>query len=109
LQLGASIENVATAGSVMVCGSPFEEASVHNEASAPRVLGGFDMFTEYNTTSSTTRLREQRQAIWMYLAMHAPDQLRQRVAFAMSQILVVSPDSIEDHDYTESFLSYYDM
>jgi hypothetical protein len=94
IEFGASTDSVVAAGSVMVCGSPGEVASRHDEDSGPRVLGGFDMFTEYNQTSSSTRLREQRRAIWMHIAMHAPDQLRQRVAHALSQILVVSPGAI---------------
>lgn len=94
---------------MIVCGSPFEVASNHNSNSGPRVLGGFDMATEYNTTSSGSRLREQRRAIWVDIALNAPDQLRQRMAHALSQILVVSEDAIGDRDYTESFLSYYDM
>lgn len=45
----------------------------------------------------------------MELALHAPDQLRQRVAFALSQILVVSPDAIKTQEQTEHFLVYYDI
>lgn len=40
--------------------------------------------------------------------MKAPDQLRQRVAWAFSQILVVSPGSIDSEDQSEGFLTYYD-
>jgi len=106
---GADPQTAAATRSVMVCGSPYEVASIHDTNSGPRVLAGFDMFTEYNQTSSSTLLREQRRSIWMYIAMHAPDQLRQRVAHALSQILVVSPGAIGDSSYTESFLSYYDI
>jgi hypothetical protein len=106
---GSDSRAIAASGSVMVCGSPFEVASNHTSKSGPRALGGFDMMTEFNTTSYGPHLRGQKTAIWVDIAMEAPDQLRQRMAHALSQILVVSPDAIGDRDYTESFLSYYDM
>lgn len=98
---------VAEAGAVMVCGSPFEVATVHNSNSGPKNLGGFDMETQHNNTSY--RKQGQRNSIWTDIALNAPDQLRQRMAHALSQILVVSPDSIEDDYYTEPFLSFYDI
>jgi Protein of unknown function (DUF1800) len=104
---GSDSQTVAATGSVMVCGSPFEVATVHTVESGPLFKGGFDMHTSENHT--TWGLEEQRRSIWMHIAMKAPDQLRQRVAFALSQILVVSPNSIESEDLTESFLTYYDI
>jgi cullin-associated NEDD8-dissociated protein 1 len=98
---------VAEAGAVMVCGSPFEVATNHNLKSGPKNLGGFDMETAHNNTSY--RKQGQRNSIWVDIAFKAPDQLRQRMAHALSQILVVSPDSISDNYFTESFLSYYDI
>lgn len=105
--LGLDSGAVAEAGAVMVCGSPFEVATNYDSNSGPKNLGGFDMETEYNNTSY--RKQMQRRSIWADIALKAPDQLRQRMAHALSQILVVSPDSISDDDYTESFLSYYDI
>lgn len=54
-------------------------------------------------------LEEQRRSIFVDAALNAPDQLRQRMAWALSQILVVSPGSVDGNDYTEPFLSYYDI
>ncbi|MEN1727273.1 MAG: DUF1800 domain-containing protein [Pseudomonadota bacterium] len=50
-----------------------------------------------------------REAAWWEAAMLAPDQLRQRVAFALSQILVVSDrhDELADHALALAF--YYDL
>jgi uncharacterized protein (DUF1800 family) len=45
----------------------------------------------------------------MDVALKAQDQLRQRVAFALSQILVVADGAINDDDQTESFLTFYDI
>jgi hypothetical protein len=104
---GSDSQTVAATGSVMVCGSPYEVATVHSAESGPLFKGGFDMHTSENHT--TWGLSEQRSSIWIHIALNAPDQLRQRVAFALSQILVVSPNSIESDDLTENFVTFYDI
>lgn len=65
------------------------------------------MHTQNNFTN--WGLHEQRRSIWMDIALKAPDQLRQRMAFALSQILVIAEGAIEDDDATESFLTFYDI
>lgn len=49
-----------------------------------------------------------RQEGWWQNSIKAPDQLRQRMAFALSQILVVSQDSSLDDD-NEGVTAYYDL
>ena len=49
-----------------------------------------------------------RQEAWWQHAITAPDQLRQRMAFALSQILVISQDSSLDDD-NEAVTAYYDI
>jgi uncharacterized protein (DUF1800 family) len=49
-----------------------------------------------------------RQAAWWNIALTAPDQLRQRVALALSEILVVSDVSF-DESATEGLAHYYDL
>ena len=46
------------------------------------------------------------QGVWLQVAVNAPDQLRQRVAFALSEILVVSARSDIP---TEGLVNYYDI
>lgn len=46
---------------------------------------------------------------WWENAMHAPDQLRQRVAFALSQILVVSDDAGMIDGEPVGMANYYDI
>jgi len=106
---GSTPQTVAAGGSVMVCGSPFEVATTISEDSGPMHKGGFDMRTRYNTTTSGSDFEEQRTSIWVDIALKAKDQLRQRIAFALSQIIVMSPDSISNRDYSESFLVFYDI
>lgn len=45
---------------------------------------------------------------WWRAAVTAPDQLRQRVAFALSEILVVSDSNATLQDHGEGMASYYD-
>lgn len=51
----------------------------------------------------------QRQEIWWRYSLNAPDQLRQRVAFALSEILVVSEDHTQLHDKPLLLAEYYDI
>ena len=81
---------VATDTSVgtVVCGSPGEvsnDLSLDGEASR----GAFDVYT--TKWHNTTRDLEARHIVWTTLALSAKDQLRQRMAWALGQILVRSP------------------
>jgi uncharacterized protein (DUF1800 family) len=53
------------------------------------------------------KLHEERIDIWFQNLMHGEDQLRQRVAWALSQIMVVS--EVELADYPLGLADYYDM
>lgn len=95
-------------GSTLLCGSPSE---VSNELTLGGSMyqGAFDAMTNYNRTTLTADLERQRTSIWLELALRAPDTLRQKVAWILSQILVVSPLAIETYWNTEQFLHYYDI
>lgn len=44
------------------------------------------------------------------IALKSEDQLRQRIAWALSQLLVVVPSAVEiSRSHTEAFLTYYDI
>jgi hypothetical protein len=45
----------------------------------------------------------------MEIALKSQDQLQQQVAWALSQILALSPRSISIKDQMESFITYYDI
>lgn len=64
-------------------------------------------FLSYPPGADFTRLHEDRVDIWLRHALHAPDQLRQRVAFALSEILVISQLS-PLVGYPWGSASYYD-
>ena len=50
-----------------------------------------------------------QSAVWASVAVRAHDQLRQRVAWILSQIFVINEDSIGKKDMSEMYLTYYDI
>ena len=94
-------DTAVTGGGILVCGSPYETA---NDLTKGYV---FEVSTERETDWDLSR---QREFIWTQIGLTAPDQLRQRVAWAFAQFLVVARGAIEvEGSHTESFLTYYDI
>jgi len=88
-------------GGIMVCGSPNEAA---NNLSLGQV---FQVTTGRDTAWGLDR---QREYAWMQIALTANDQLRQRVAWALAQLLVIAQGAIGVHgSHTEVFMGYYDI
>ncbi len=50
-----------------------------------------------------------RRAAWWKIALGANDQLRQRVAFALSELFVISDENVTVYDWTEGAANYYDL
>ena len=67
-------------------------------------FGGSNSFTNWNAIHL-----QNRQSAWFKIALTAPDQLRQRVAYALSQILVISDISLGEDSHTEPVANYYDI
>ncbi len=67
-------------------------------------FGGSSSFTNWNAIHMPNR-----QSAWFKIALTAPDQLRQRVAFALSQILVTSDIALGDDNRAEPLANYYDI
>ena len=55
------------------------------------------------------KTRDYQISAWFEQALHGPDQLRQRVAFALSQLLVVSSQSTKLNFRGDSTSYYYDI
>jgi len=55
------------------------------------------------------RTWDARGRVWMHHAVYANDQLRQRVAWALAQIFVVSAQGSGQRSLTEPWLNYYDI
>src|ERR1043166_1810290 len=46
---------------------------------------------------------------WWYTVVTAPDQLRQRIAFALSEIMVISANGNSMYDHPEAMATYWDV
>jgi len=56
-----------------------------------------------------TKTPNQKRNAWTMIALDSNDQLRQRMAWALSQIVVITPNQISDIGYSEIYLNYYDI
>jgi uncharacterized protein (DUF1800 family) len=63
----------------------------------------------YPNTGSFPIVQKNREAAWWNISVNAPDQLRQRVAFALSEIFVVSDVASSLTNQPEALANYYDM
>lgn len=100
----AMIEKTGT----IVCGSPGEVANEIDDAT----LISFDVTQgKDEDTSRPLQLGHQARNVWVAIALTSSDQLRQRMAWALSQILVISPSAFDFSMKvsTEPFLQYYDI
>jgi len=67
-------------------------------------------FTSFTAAGETPAYSQaNRQAAWWKLTLTAPDQLRQRVAFALSEILVVSDVNGTLANNPRAMANYYDI
>ena len=55
-----------------------------------------------------SNLRQGKNMVWTMQVLRAPDQLRQRVAWALAQIFVVS-DASQKGNENEAWHAYYDI
>jgi uncharacterized protein (DUF1800 family) len=63
----------------------------------------------YPNTGQYTVVQNNRQAAWWLISVTAPDQLRQRVAFALSEIFVTSDVASQLANAPDGLASYYDL
>lgn len=85
----------------LVCGSRAEVAP------DPSLDDFFELENRY--LDSEFDSQSQRNTVWMNIALNAEDQLRQRVAWALSQIFVLSANSQSGGNMPEMYLHYYDI
>jgi cullin-associated NEDD8-dissociated protein 1 len=109
--VGAASTGVPQGGVVNVCGSP-------GESMASPALGSRYVLQQYKDEDGTVKFPGSdypidaggfKASVFAGVALTAPDQLRQRVAWALSQILVVTNNQVDDPRSTELFLQYYDI
>ena len=92
----------------LVCPSPGEASNEPSRYSVGRAFFDVSLDKESDLYPDKHYI-QQRKTTWTTVALTGLDQLRQRVAWALSQILVISPFDIESNRNTEIFLSYYDI
>ena len=80
--------STVTEGGIVVCGSPGE---LSNDPSLPET---FDVRSNERTTFSTDRFNNQKEVVWTEVALYQRDQLRQRMAWALAQIVTTVPSNI---------------
>ncbi|CAK0790463.1 unnamed protein product [Prorocentrum cordatum] len=95
------------------CGSPGEVAN------DPSLGHHFSLYTDFNAGYTDTNYevpfwgvqsKLSRTTVWTMLALDADDQLRQRAAWALSQILVTSINGVSSSsNHAEGWLVYYDI
>ena len=80
----------------IVCGSHGEYANQPGKG-----YGEFDLMTNNNSTTWGPYLANQRKIVWTMISLNANDQLRQRTAWAISQIFAISAAEISTNLNTE--------
>lgn len=91
---------------VVVCGS---EGEVANDSNLDTSDPSFSTYGHQHNMIFNS-LPFQLQAVPYMVYLNAEDQLRQRMAFALSQILVVTPNQVDNNvQETEIYFNYYDI
>jgi len=90
-------------GGVIVCGSLGEVA---NDPARPETFG---IETEAHSPIPSDVIENQKSSVWTEIALYEPDQLRQRMAWALAQIVTTVPSNIDARDQTEVHLNFYDI
>mmetsp|Transcript_8963 Transcript_8963/g.10761 ORF Transcript_8963/g.10761 Transcript_8963/m.10761 type:complete len:2332 (-) Transcript_8963:118-7113(-) len=94
-----------------VCGSPGEVGNDPTLGNMYRLLLGDDT-TVYNQVldqEEDPSYSYQKSVVWTSVSFKATDQLRQRVAWALSQIFVINQDGVNLNSAIESYSVYYDI
>ena len=101
-EFGATPESIAGTGTI-VCGSHGEIANDRSRREA------FDFRSNEQLVTSSSTMNNAKHIVFYENALGAADQFRQRMAFALSEQMVVVPGNIDVSTQTEIFLNYYDI
>ena len=104
---GSGAANVSSG--FLACGSPGEVVNApmlgHNFRSFQYISFGKSAENKADENFDGNNLH--KQAIWATLAVHGRDQLRQRMAWALSQIFVVALNDASEDIANERWLAFY--
>jgi len=93
----------------MSCGSPGEVASDPTLGHRALISTGSGFPNEQVLDGAELFSTRQQHSIWNTVAFEAEDQLRQRMAFFLSQIFVIGCEGVTKCSMTEHWLNYYDI
>ncbi|MCI5137067.1 MAG: DUF1800 family protein, partial [Candidatus Electrothrix sp. AR1] len=79
-----------------------EEISTYLDPTSPD-------YTVFNQTKASREIRDVFLSVWFQNALHGEDQLRQRMAYALSQIIVVSTQDLLLQHRPEAIVSHQDL
>jgi len=100
-----AVGEAASGVGVMVCGSPGE--TQNNPYLGDEFDIGMDDRMDQNT--NIEEFKAQKYSVWTTIALYSEDQLRQRMAWALSQILALVTSAVGRAEETEMYLAYYDI
>ena len=107
-QFGASVDT-EEADLAELCGSPYEVANVPELGSRFSYAQNSQADVQFPPENDRDyKVSAARLPVWAGISTYAPDQLRQRVAFALSQIPVVTNAQVTGFN-SETYLHYYDI
>jgi hypothetical protein len=87
----SAYDKVKEGDAVVVCGSPGEVGNGDFKQNAFRFRGLSNFLTK-----SVEDHKTQKSNVWSMVALESSDQLRQRMAWALSQILAISPNQVSN-------------
>lgn len=90
-------------GGVIVCGSSGEVAN------DPTLTEVFDVVSNKIYTTSDDNHNNQKTVVWTEIALNGGDQLRQRMAWALAQVVTAVPANIDAYVNTEIYTNFYDI
>eukprot|EP00930_Biecheleria_cincta_P023533 TRINITY_DN16991_c0_g1_i1.p1 TRINITY_DN16991_c0_g1~~TRINITY_DN16991_c0_g1_i1.p1 ORF type:complete len:2142 (-),score=336.15 TRINITY_DN16991_c0_g1_i1:205-6630(-) len=96
----------------MVCGSPGEVANNPSRGHQLSLLHGGDYDWRFDAGYHNSRWdidRLSKSTVWTMKALSAQDQLRQRIAWALSQTFVAAVQNHVFDEMSEMWLNYYDI
>ena len=87
----SAYDRVKDGDAIVVCGSPGEVGNGDSKQNIFRFKGIGNV-----KAKSKKDLERQKSNVWSMVALESSDQLRQRTAWALSQILVISPNQVSN-------------
>lgn len=75
----------------------------------PQYYPYWDAGVQYQPPTGNVNLVLSKQFVWYTVLQSCEDLLRQRVAWALSQVFVIGENGLNNVNYTEWFLKFYDI